>query len=156
MRTYLRFNNLGKLIRDGGFDLKYVAGVCGIAQSTLSRYCHGDSIPKMDVGLKLCEAIGASFYDVWGKPYEAVRKKFFVPDRMGYLIESRYHNNLKYYIKMKHFSVDGFAFRCGVNRRSMLRYVKKESVPNVSDGLVMANALDTSVYDLFEREIAYV
>lgn len=156
MRTYLRFNNLGKLIRDSGFDLRYVAGVCGIAQSSLTRYCRGDCIPKMDVGLKLCEAIGASFYDIWGKPYEEVRKRFFVPGRIGYAIESRYHNNLEYFRKEKGWSVDYIAFRCGINRRTMLRYLKKESIPNVADGLVMATALDSSVYQLFETEFVNV
>lgn len=150
MRTYLRFNNLGKLIRDSNFTLEYVAGVCDISVSALSRYCKGDAIPKMDVGLKLCAALGCNFYDLWGKPYEVIRKRHYIPGRIGYKVEDKYNNNLEYYRNIKGWTVSFMAYRCGVNRATMKRYLDKKVVPNVADGLVMANALDSSVYDLFE------
>jgi len=152
MRTYLMFNNLGKVIRDAGFDLTYIAGVCGVSKSSMGRYCNGDSIPNMEVALKICDATGYGFYDIWGKPYEAIRKKFYVPEKIGYKIQSRYHNNLEYFRNMKGFSVNFLAFRCGISYRSMNRYLRRETIPNVADAIVLATALETTVYDLFEKD----
>ncbi len=63
-RDLIIANNISKQIEKKGLTQAQVADFVGVKESSVSMWCHGKNIPRMDKIDKLCELFGCSRSDL--------------------------------------------------------------------------------------------
>ena len=152
MRSYYRFNNLGKVIEASGHSVAEVSHYTNISPQSIYRYIAGKSVPNIKIALRIAKCLDANIYDIYDRPLAVVNlyklKKW---QSIGVCRDDSPYNNIEDFMWAKGFTPKTLAFRAGIKERVMYGYLSDKTIPNVMDAISIANVLGVTVYQLFDK-----
>ena len=61
-------NNLDKIIKKSGYKKEKIANEMGITKNTITNYVKGDSLPNVEIALKIADFLGCDIKDIFFLP----------------------------------------------------------------------------------------